>query len=632
MYATAEVGKAILSSSLATIAVFLPLALVSGVIGKIFAPFALTVVFSLICSLIVALTIVPLLAWMFVVRKPPRGKVAEWLDAAVADGADGILHPSLIDGASNEGDDPSAARVPKWRPWQLAYRGALDWCLNHKLWVILGTAVAFVASIAVLPIVGSTFMPNSTTQNATISITLPVGTPLNVTNSKAQQVEHILRKDQADIETLNTQVGGSSNALVAGPGQTNTATLNIALKPKVDVNQFLDKVQKQTASLNQGNTQITVEGVAAGGDQTAFDIVVTGPNDGAIQSAATEISGRLKHINGLTNISNNLSQKQPQISIVPNRPAIAKYGLTAQMVGSVISEYVSQQNIGSVNLNGQAYDMEVALQHSAIDTLSAIRSLPITMTPTGQTVDLGDVASVQTVQTPTSILHENGHSYVEITADYTSKNTNQTEKSAMQAIQSMHLPTGVQVQQSITNQQNAQDMSSLVEAIGAAVVIVYIVMLITFGEWSAPFAILFSMPVALIGAFFGSLIAKQPISVSSMIGILMLMGIVVTNAIVLVGRVEQQRSKGFTIREALLEAGTTRLRPILMTAIATVCALLPLAFGSSEGLLLSQGLAVVVIGGIVTSTILTLCIVPLMYELLHFRAIRRERRRLAEVE
>jgi len=157
-----------------------------------------------------------------------------------------------------------------------------------------------------------------------------------------------------------------------------------------------------------------------------------------------------------------------------------------------------------------------------------------------------------------------------------------------------------------------------------AVGIVYIVMLILFGEWSSPLAILFSMPVALIGAFFATFITHEPLSVSSLIGILMLMGIVVTNAIVLVQRVEQQRKLGLTIRDSLLEASTTRLRPILMTAVATICALMPLAVGASEGVLISQGLAVVVIGGLVTSTILTLCIVPLMYEWLHFRIHRRE--------
>jgi HAE1 family hydrophobic/amphiphilic exporter-1 len=259
-----------------------------------------------------------------------------------------------------------------------------------------------------------------------------------------------------------------------------------------------------------------------------------------------------------------------------------------------------------------------------LSTLDAIRKLPIA-TQTGETLNLGDVATVSMVQTPTTVLHQNGQSYAEITADYTTQNTNATMQKAMKTINSLSIPSGVKVQQSSQSQSQSQSFGQLIEAIFVAVGMVYIVMLITFGEWSAPFAILFSMPVALIGAFFGTVIGRQPVSVSSMIGILMLMGIVVTNAIVLVNRVEQQRELGMTIRESLLEAGVTRLRPIVMTAIATICALIPLAMGFAEGALISQGLAVVVIGGLLTSTVLTLCIVPVMYELLHFKIMRRER-------
>ena len=285
-----------------------------------------------------------------------------------------------------------------------------------------------------------------------------------------------------------------------------------------------------------------------------------------------------------------------------------------------------------MNLDGQTYNLNVTLKSASdLNDLSAIRQLPIS-TSTGQTISLSDVASVNSVQTPTSILHENSQSYVEITADYTTQNTNKILMSAMKTIKSMNLPSGVQVGQSSSAMQQSQSFTQLIEAILVAVGIVYIVMLVLFGEWSAPFAILFSMPVALIGAFFGSFIAHVPLSVSSLIGILMLMGIVVTNAIVLIHRVEQQRQLGMSVREALLEAGTTRLRPILMTAIATICALIPLAAGASESVLISQGLAVVVIGGLVTSTILTLCIVPLVYELLHLRTHRREMKQSAVMQ
>lgn len=630
-YATSEVGNAILSSTLATIAVFLPLAMVGGMVGKIFFPFALTVVCSLASSLIVALTIVPILAWLFVVRKPAKGMEYAWLDQA--DTSNGALHPELDSGITGDHIHLSTA-TRAVRPWQKRYQSILSWCLNHKGWVILGTALAFVASLMVLPFVGSTFIPNSMQQTATISITMPVGTPLNVTDAKAKQVEQTLTQDASQISRSNTSVGGGGGmGMGAGSGltATNTASLNLALKSNTNVNQFLAKVRKQTADLATNGTTIQVKGQTSGGGGTSFDIVVTGSNDAAISQASKQITDKLQNFSGLANVESNLSETQPEISVVPNSQKAAQYGLTAQEIASAVRNYLSQQNSGSVSINGLTYDLNVTMKSSTnLNDLSAISNLPVSTT-TGQTVSVGDVASVSSVQTPTSVLHQNGQSYAEITGDYTTQNTGKTLIGSLKAIKSLNLPSGVQVGQSTSAMQQSQSFNQLIEAILVAVGIVYIVMLILFGGWSAPFAILFSMPVALIGAFFGTFIAHQPLSVSSLIGILMLMGIVVTNAIVLVQRVEQQRALGMTIREALLEAGTTRLRPILMTAIATICALIPLAAGASDGVLISQGLAVVVIGGLFTSTILTLCIVPLVYELLHLRTHRREIKERAAV-
>ncbi|MDQ0188781.1 efflux RND transporter permease subunit [Alicyclobacillus cycloheptanicus] len=631
LHATAEVGNAILSSTLATIAVFLPLAMVGGIVGKIFEPFALTVVCSLASSLLVALTVVPILAWLFVVRKRAKGAEYDWLleDAGRAP-ADGALHP-VYEHPEQAGVSGPAAAAP--RRWQQRYQSVLRWCLDHKGWVILGTAIAFVASILVLPTVGTTFIQNSMQQSATISITMPVGTPLDVTNNKAKQVETALKKDASQIQQVNTSVGGG-NDYGMGQGSTNTnqASLTVALKPQADVDQFLAAARKQTAPLATDGTTIQVEGQSTGGGETTFDIVVNGPSQAAIAQGANEIVERLQNFPGLANVTSNLGQTQPEIEVVPNAAQAAKYGLTSQQIAQTVSDYLSSQNLGTVSVDGTTYDLDAKLNSATdLSSLSAIRALPVTAS-TGQNLKLGDVATVRSVQTPTSVLHENGHAYAEITADYTVQSTSKVQAGAMKAIHALHLPQGVTVGQSSSALQQSQSFTQLIEAIVIAVGIVYMVMLILFGEWSAPFAILFSMPVALIGAFFGTVIAREPLSVSSLIGILMLMGIVVTNAIVLIQRVEQQRQRGLTIRDALLEAGTTRLRPILMTAVATICALLPLAVGASEGVLISQGLAIVVIGGLVTSTILTLCIVPLMYELLHRRTHRAQMKLIQQAE
>ncbi|MCL6631360.1 MAG: efflux RND transporter permease subunit [Alicyclobacillus herbarius] len=591
--ATAEVGRAITSSTITTVAVFLPLSLVGGLVGKIFFPFALTVVCSLLSSLLVALTVVPLMAWLLVTRRTPKSE------------------PSPID------------QEPTWRR---VYRHTLNWCLEHKAVVLGLTGVALVASILVLPLAGSTFIPQTEEKFATISIQMPVGTARSETDAKARQIEDVVTRSPA-VSQINTQVGGDSGemSMSGSVSQSNQATIMLRLQPDTNVDAFLAKLRGQVKPL-AGPAQIQVNSLSMGGASGSLDLIVTGPSNQAIKQAAVQITKSLSHVPGLANVTNNLTATQPQIEIHADVTKAAKYGLSAYQIGNIVKDYVGGNQVGTVQLDQTTYTVVAKLHpENRLDALKALRNLPI-QTSTGQTLHLADVASVRVVQSPISVQHRDGQAYASVTGTFTGQNTGRTTQLALAKVQSLHLPHGVKTELSGDSQQKNQSFSQLIEAIVVSVGIVYLVMLITFGGWSAPFAILFSMPAALIGAFFGTVVTHQPVSVSSLIGILMLMGIVVTNAIVLVDRVEQRRREGQSIRSALLEAGATRLRPILMTAVATVCALLPLAIGFTEGALISQGLAVVVIGGLVTSTLLTLIVVPVMYELLHLRQHRRERR------
>jgi len=232
---------------------------------------------------------------------------------------------------------------------------------------------------------------------------------------------------------------------------------------------------------------------------------------------------------------------------------------------------------------------------------------------------------VQEVQLPNTLLYKNGAEFATVSGQITDKNASQVNAAVKQALDELTLPDGVEFTFGGSNADIEQMLSDMLMAMAIAVGMVYIVMVIAFREGRAPLAVLFSLPFALIGGITGTLFTGEPLSVSSMIGFLMLIGIVVTNAIVLLERVHQRIELGHTIREALIEAGGTRLRPILMTAIATICALIPLAIGMGGGSIISSGLAVVVIGGLTSSTLLTLVVVPVMYELLYFKRARKER-------
>ncbi|MBX5435723.1 MAG: efflux RND transporter permease subunit [Alicyclobacillaceae bacterium] len=600
--AAGEVGQAITSSTITTVAVFLPLGFVSGVVGRVFMPFAVTVIVALVSSLLVALTVVPVLSWLLVVRRPALDPVRP--------------------------DAPAAAARPS-RLHQ-AYRRALTWSLEHKAWVLAATGAALVASIAVLPLAGSTFIPESAEKYATISVTLPNGATRQQTDAKARQVEAVIRSFGHTVLLYDTMVGSDPGQLNMSGGISgqNAASIFLQLDPDTDVPRFVEDMRRKLRPI-AGDAQLQVREVTFGGATGAFTVVVHGGSAADIRRAASAITRTLAGVPGLANVENNLTLTQPEVRVTPDSAKAAPYGLTNYQIANAVRMYLTGQNIGSVRLGGSSTDVVVSVQPSpAPVSLAAVRALPL-QTPTGQTVPLSAVADVSMAKTPVSILHLNGEPYAKVSADFTTANTGRTSSEAMRRIQQLRLPAGVSIELTGDTQEQNESFSQLIEAILGSSGLVYLVMLVAFGEWSAPFAILFSMPAALIGAFFGTVIGRQPVSVSSLIGILMLMGIVVTNAIVLVDRVEQQRKRGLSVRDALLEAGTTRMRPILMTATATICALLPLAAGYAEGALISQGLAVVVIGGLVTSTALTLVIVPIVYELLHLRTHRRERTGLA---
>lgn len=606
LLSTAEVGHAITSSTITTIAVFGPLGLVNGVVGKIFLPFALTVICALVSSLFVALTVVPLLAWLFVAK------------LSFVQSGDVQLHQN----------ETSALSKPVLRPWQIHYQKGLSWCLDHKLAVLSLTTVLFVASVLVLPLAGSTFIPASKEKYATISITMPTATPLNVTNEKARQVETIVHRMENTVAQMNVEVGSD-------PGQIdNTGNLVaqasahffLVLNPNTDVATFLANLRKQIAPIAQPAT-IEVKELVLGGATGSFGVIVTDSSPSADLTSSTEhITTALRSIASLANVQNNLAKSQPQVNVVPIVGKAASYGLTGLQIAKEVEDYFSTEKIGRATIGSGTYNIDVSvLAPTALNELSTIQALPIA-TPSGQVVRLDAVATVHSLETPVSVLHRDGSPYGLVTADFTTQNTGRATQQAEMAIANLHLPSDIKTQLSGDSQQQNQSFQELIEAILISVGLVYIIMLIAFGEWTAPLAILFSMPVALIGAFFATVLTQQPVSVSSLIGILMLMGIVVTNAIVLVDRVRHQRATGASIRAALLEAGTTRLRPILMTAIATIFALIPLAIGFAEGALISQGLAVVVIGGLMTSTALTLVIVPIIYELLNRKKHRWEQR------
>mgnify|MGYP001178159412 FL=1 len=579
-YATKEVGSAITSSTLTTVAVFVPLGMVSGIVGKVFVPFAVTVVIALLSSLVVAVTVVPLLAKL-----------------------------TLLNGKKlkTERRESRMAQI---------YRRALSWSLDHRKTVLLLSTLMLLASLLLIPLVGTSFLPADKDKAIQVEVKMPSGTALEVTNDKAKEIEDQL-KTYSEVQVISTTVGNLRGQLAGDGsiGSTNRVNMFVSLDPDTKMDAFLKRVRsdleglKEDAELNvhEVNSMIPTSGEIVA--------VVKGDRMQDIRKVAEALTQRMEKVDDLVNVTNNLSEQKELVNIKVDQEKAAKEGLSAAQVAMSIRGLLEADTVTELENGSQVQEVKLGLERKDLASLKKLKDVRI-MGATGNLVRLGDVAKVEKVKGPVTIQKENGQSYATVTGDITTSDSGAVSREVRQIIDGMDLPAGVTVSLSGETEEMDKSFAQLGVAMIVAVLAVYLVMIVAFGEATAPFTIMFSLPYAVIGGLVGLWISGQPISVSGLIGALMLIGIVVTNAIVLIDRVQQQRRRGLDVRSALLEAGGTRLRPILMTAFATIFALLPLGLGYGDGSLISQGLAVVVIGGLTSSTFLTLFIVPIMYSIL----------------
>ena len=567
--ATREVATAITSSTITTVAVFLPMAFVPGIVGGFFEPLAWTVVISLIFSLIVAITIVPLLSRIFLLNIAPKEH-----------------HENSL---------------------QRGYRKSLQWVLKHRLVTLVTAIILLAASIVfIAPQLGTTFLPQERVSNYDVNISMEKGTAPEITSDVASKVEKILL-DHKEIELVSTSVNG----------QKELASTSFVVKDSVkNVDRFIENLRKQFADIKEAK-EISVTGVGglAGGQESKYVLVVNGSNFDDIKTASQEITNELKQMDGMADVSSSLEGDEPEIEMDLNEDKLAEKGLMPAMVGKGLRNLINGDVVTTMTMNDEKTDVKLGLKMEDIASLDELGKQEINNIM-GMPVKLRDVGELKRVKNRTVITHLNGNEYVMVTGQITDSNTGEVTAKADQLIDKLDLPDSVSYYKEGASAAMADGFKNLAIAILLSILLVYMVMVIAFGEGKAPFVILFAIPFSVIGALIGLYIVKEPIGMPTMIGLLMLNGIVVTNAIVLIDKVKQNERNGMAKDPALIEAGVVRIRPILMTAIATVGALLPMAISSHAGIV-SSSLAVVVIGGLTTSTLLTLFIVPVLYSLLN---------------
>ena len=586
-----EVAGAITASTLTTVAVFLPIGFVGGLVSQFFLPFALTVTFALLASLICALTVVPVLGYLFI------DKVKISVD---------------------ENGEPTKSI------WIHAYVPTITLALKNRWtkFAALGiSAVLFVLSFSLVPLIPTQFINAGSEKILQVKVIPPEGASSESVLDQAIEAETILLA-QPQVELVQTSVPaegdtGFGTVVAALQGQpANSATITVRLEPTVDL-------AEETASLSEALSPVKTDGYdiniseAAGFTSNNLNVIVSAEDPALVESTSETVVAALSDNPDLINLQSDAVKASPEIRVTVDPNKAIAVGTTAAQVAGNVREALVPTTATTVTLDdaGRA-DVIVRYPPDAVTSVDAVEQIPV---GTVAKVALGTVATVAEVEVQGSITRIDEQPAASISAEITSEDTGAVSIAVQREIDELTasgaIPAGVSVTLAGVTQQQAEAFSGLFYSMGIAILLVYVMMVLAFNSLITPFIIMFSLPLATIGAFPALYITGRPIGVSAMIGFLMLIGIVVTNAIVLLDLVERKRREGMPTNEALVEGGKTRVRPILMTAIATILALIPLAAGFNEGSIIAAELGTVVIGGLFSSTFLTLIVVPVVYSL-----------------
>ncbi|MFB7331853.1 efflux RND transporter permease subunit [Streptomyces adustus] len=594
--AVREVAGAVTSSTLTTVAVFLPIGLVGGMVGALFGSFSITVTAALLASLLVSLTVVPVLSYWFL--RAPKGTPA---DAAQA---------------RREAEAKEAAsRLQRF------YVPVLRFATRRRLTSVVIAVVVLLGTFGMAPLLKTNFFDQGEQEVLTVKQELAPGTSLSATDEQAQQVEKLLAGVKG-VKDYQVTIGSSGFMAAFGGGtDTNQASYQVMLEDSASADDVQSRIEKGVAGLKGAGT-ITVAAGDGFGSQD-LSVVVKAADADVLRKAADEVRDAVAGLDNVTDVTSDLSQSVPRISVKANAKAAAA-GFDDQTLGLAVTQAVRGTTAGKAIVDDTERDVVIKSAEPAT-TLAQLRDLRL------GAVKLGDIATVELVDGPVSMTRIDGRRSATVTARPTGDNTGAVSADLTAKLNSLKLPAGATAEIGGVSQNQDDAFKNLALAMLAAIAIVFMLLVATFRSLAQPLILLVSIPFAATGAIGLLLVTGTPMGVPAMIGMLMLIGIVVTNAIVLIDLINQYRAQGHGVVEAVVEGGRHRLRPILMTALATIFALLPMALGvTGEGGFIAQPLAVVVIGGLITSTLLTLLLVPTLYAMLELRKERRADKRAAK--
>ncbi|MFC9686374.1 efflux RND transporter permease subunit [Streptomyces sp. NPDC056948] len=596
LQAVREVAGAVTSSTLTTVAVFLPIGLVGGMVGELFGSFSLTVTAALLASLLVSLTVVPVLSYWFL--RPPKGT------------------PEDADEARRIAEEKEAkSRL------QRIYVPVLRFATRRRLTSVALAIVVLVGTFGMAPLLKTNFFDQGEQEVLSVKQELKPGTSLAATDAQAKKVEKLLA-DTKGVKDYQVTIGSSGFMAAFGGGtDSNQASYQVMLDDSVPFEDVQDDVEKGLAGLKGIGTTTIAAGDGFGSQD--LSVVVKAADAEVLRTASEQVRKTVAELDDVTDVTSDLAQSVPRISVKANDKAAAA-GFNDQTLGAAVAQAIRGTNAAKATLDDSERDIVIRSAEPA-RTLKQLQDLRL------GAAKLGDIATVKQIDGPVSMTRIDGQRAATISAKPTGDNTGAVSTKLQSEISALKLPEGATASIGGVSEDQDEAFLNLGLAMLAAIAIVFMLLVGTFKSLVQPLILLVSIPFAATGAIGLLLVTGTPMGVPAMIGMLMLIGIVVTNAIVLIDLINQYRKQGYGVVEAVIEGGRHRLRPILMTALATIFALLPMALGiTGEGGFIAQPLAVVVIGGLVTSTLLTLLLVPTLYAMFELRKERRAKKRAAK--
>jgi HAE1 family hydrophobic/amphiphilic exporter-1 len=589
---SSEVGGAVIAAAMAQVLVFVPIIFVQGLAGVIFKPLALTVSFSHLAALFAALTLVPMLSSKLLNKvSPPR---------VVFDHK--TRNPVLLFGKAMQRLNELYGRL-------------LRWALSHRKIVVGGFIIALLLSIAATGLIGTEFLPETDQGEISVAIKMPSGTNLEQTQKVAQDIEGLIRHEVSDIKHIFNVVGSSGIYSMSG-SSSHEASLQIQLNP-LDERQF---TTTETAEQIRGllarvpGAEITVSAAEMMTGSSALEVSVRGDDLTILEQLGDQILNIFEGTEGVRNAKNSLAVGNNELQLIVDRESLARYGLTAGQVLTAVRNSYDGQVISRMRTGENEVDIRLETANNAEATVDSLANLTI-VSPTGARVPVSAVARIENNKSPQQIVRYAQSREVRITADIAGRDLGSINNEINAKLAQLKMPEGYLLDMGGQTEDMMESFGSLIMALLLSILLVYMFLVAQFESLFQPFIIMFALPPTFIGVVIGLGLTGHHLSVPALIGAIMLVGIVLNNSIVLVDYVNNLRKRGYELREAILEAGPIRLRPILMTALTTILAILPLAFGVGEGAELRAPMAIVVAFGLAFSTLITLVLVPVVYSI-----------------